>query len=91
MLQCYKQLSKQKFIKKRYNPATKKNLRKVDHLLYQKINILANFPGIGADRANRLLMKFPTLKAVFSANHAEFLQVPGIGKKTAESLFKLLN
>lgn len=91
MLQCYKQLSKQRIIKKRYYPATKGIRRKGNQLFYQKINILANFPGIGADRANRLLMKFPTLQAVFSANQDEFLQVPGIGKKTAESLFLLLN
>ncbi len=90
MLQCFKQLSRQKIIIKRTYPRTKTAGKTKDLFLSKKIDILSSFPGIGADKATRLLMKFNTLQAIFAAKEEDFLQVPGMGKKTAESLYKLL-
>lgn len=55
----------------------------------QRIHVLACIPGIGPDRAQRLLAHFGTLRAVFSATEAELHQVPGIGPKLAPRLAAL--
>jgi ERCC4-type nuclease len=53
--------------------------------------ILCGFPGIGRDRAKALLLHFGSLNAILSAKVGEIMQVPGIGKKTADRLFPLAN
>jgi DNA excision repair protein ERCC-4 len=61
-----------------------------DPLLAQKIHILEGFPGIGVDKAERLLLKFGCLQAVFNAEVEDLLNVPGIGKKTVEGMLEIL-
>ncbi|WP_332911509.1 helix-hairpin-helix domain-containing protein [Algoriphagus boritolerans] len=56
----------------------------------QKLHILEGFPGIGVDKAERLLMKFGSLQAVFNAEIEDLLLVPGIGKRTVEGMLEIL-
>jgi DNA excision repair protein ERCC-4 len=48
--------------------------------------ILQGLPGVGPERAKRLLERFGTIEAVIAAPAAELARVPGIGKGTAESI-----
>jgi DNA excision repair protein ERCC-4 len=48
--------------------------------------ILQGLPGVGPERARRLLDRFGTIEAVIAAPAAELAAVPGIGKVTAESI-----
>jgi len=90
MLQSYKQLSGDEFLDQQFytRPAFVKKKR--DPFLAQKIHILQGFPGIGTDKAKRLLIKFESLWAVFAAAEEELLNVPGIGKETIKSFVKIL-
>lgn len=90
MLQGYKQLTRDKLEEQRYYPRPSPSNLKKDPLLAQKIHILEGFPGIGVDKAERLLMKFGCLQAVFSASLDALLETPGIGKKTAEGMLEIL-
>ena len=48
--------------------------------------ILQGLPGIGPERARRLLERFGTIEAVIAAPAADLASVPGIGKATAEAI-----
>ncbi|MEX2565106.1 MAG: ERCC4 domain-containing protein [Cyclobacteriaceae bacterium] len=90
MLQCFKQLTKDKLEEQRFYPRSAP-FKKSSHALFkQKIHILEGFPGIGVDRAKRLLMKFGNLHAVFTAGNEELLKVPGLGKRTVDQLNEIL-
>jgi len=60
-----------------YRPKTRKSRR-----LY----ILQGLPGVGHERATRLLEKFGSVEAVMCASREELLTVEGIGQKTAERI-----
>jgi ERCC4-type nuclease len=90
MLQCFKQLTKDKLEEQRFYPRPIPFKRKRQVLLKQRIHILEGFPGIGVDRAERLLMKFGNLYGVFMAGNEELLKVPGLGKKTVERFMEIL-
>lgn len=90
MLQSFKQLTRDNLEEQRFYSRPFSSKLKKDPLLAQKIHILAGFPGIGVDKAERLLMKFGNLKAVFTACADDFLDVPGIGKKTVEGIVEIL-
>jgi ERCC4-type nuclease len=51
-----------------------------------QLHILQGLPTVGPVRAARLLEKFGTVEAVFTAAHRELIQVAGIGKAAAESI-----
>ncbi|MBD3628451.1 ERCC4 domain-containing protein [Cyclobacterium sp.] len=90
MLQCFKQLTKDKLEEQRFYHRPVPFKRKSQALLKQRIHILEGFPGIGVDRAERLLMKFGNLHGVFTARQEELLKVPGVGKRTVDQLYKIL-
>ena len=56
----------------------------------RRIHMLASCPGVGPDRAHRLLAHFGSLARVFAASRSELLMVPGVGDKTARALREFL-
>jgi ERCC4-type nuclease len=56
-----------------------------------KLQVVQNLPGIGSKKAKAVLEEFGTLSKVFSANPEGFSKIHGIRKKTASSLFHLIN
>jgi len=52
----------------------------------RQLYILQGFPGIGRERAIRLLNRFGSIEAVITASHDELESVDGIGKNTAEKI-----
>lgn len=90
MLQGFKQLTRDKLEERHYYPRPFHSKLKKDPLLAQKLHILEGFPGIGVDKAERLLMKFGNLESVFTAHADDLLKVPGIGKKTVEGMLEIL-
>jgi DNA excision repair protein ERCC-4 len=57
----------------------------------RQLRILQSLPGIGSDRAKRLLESFKTVRACFCATPAELIEVEGIGPKTAAAIDKVIN
>jgi DNA excision repair protein ERCC-4 len=51
-----------------------------------QLRILQSLPGVGPDRAKRLLERFGTVRACFGASTEEIMDVQGIGSKTAASI-----
>ncbi|WP_194973270.1 ERCC4 domain-containing protein [Aquiflexum lacus] len=91
MLQGYKQLTKDRLQDQRVYPR-KGNFKKgKDQSLKQKIHILEGFPGIGVDRAERLLDHFGSLKAAFDADFEKLLSVPGFGRISALKFIEILD
>ena len=90
MLQCFKQLTKDTLVDQRLFPRKGTFRKKGDPLLSQKTHILEGFPGIGVDKAERLLETFGNLRALFTADEGQLIKVPGIGKKTVDRLVKIL-
>ena len=56
-----------------------------------QLGVLRGLPGIGPDRAQRMLERFGTLRACFNASKEQLLGVEGIGPKTAAVIHNLLN
>jgi DNA excision repair protein ERCC-4 len=52
---------------------------------------LQSLPGIGPDRAKRLLERFGTVRACFDASKTELQKVEGIGPKIAEAIDQVIN
>jgi ERCC4-type nuclease len=48
-------------------------------------------PGVGADRAQKLLERFKTVRACFTASPMELSEVEGIGSKTAAAIDQVIN
>jgi DNA excision repair protein ERCC-4 len=57
----------------------------------RKTRVLESLPGVGPDRAKRLLDHFGTVRALFCAQPAELLQVEGIGPKIAAAINRIIN
>ncbi len=57
----------------------------------QKIRLLQSLPGIGKTRAIDMLTEFGSIKNVLSASEKDLCKVPGIGKKTAFEIRKILD
>jgi Fanconi anemia group M protein len=55
----------------------------------QLIYIVSALPGVGAVRAQALLDRFGSLEKLFSADEKALLEVPGIGKRGANDIYKL--
>jgi len=70
------------FVRKRL---PKKSLRE------QQLYVLQSLPGIGATLAERLLERFGSLRAVFSASPAELRLVKGMTWEKAEELHRLFS
>ena len=57
----------------------------------RQLRILQSLPGIGADRAKRLLERFKTVRACFAASPTELLEVEGIGPKIAAAIDQVID
>lgn len=90
MLQSFKQLTRNKLEEQRFYPRSFHSKLKRDPFLAQKIHILEGFPGVGVDKAERLLMKFGNLYSVFTADAEDLMNVSGIGRKTADGIVEIL-
>jgi DNA excision repair protein ERCC-4 len=60
-----------------YRPKTKRK---------RQLFILQGLPGVGSEKAERLLARFGSVEAVISASSSELQTVDGIGKSIAEKL-----
>jgi DNA excision repair protein ERCC-4 len=60
-----------------YRPKTKRK---------RQLYILQGFPGVGRERADRLLDKFGSIEAVVSASSQDLQAVSGIGKRVADKI-----
>jgi DNA excision repair protein ERCC-4 len=57
----------------------------------RQLRVLQGLPGVGPDRARRLLERFRTVRACFGASTAQLIEVQGIGAKTAAAIEQLIN
>ena len=57
----------------------------------RQLRILQSLPGVGPDRAARLLERFGSVRACFDAAKSELLKVEGIGPKTAAAIDQVIN
>jgi DNA excision repair protein ERCC-4 len=57
----------------------------------RQLRILQSLPGVGADRAKKLLERFTTVRACFTASPTELSEVEGIGSKTAAAIDQVIN
>jgi DNA excision repair protein ERCC-4 len=57
----------------------------------RQLHILESLPGIGNDRAKRLLAHFGTVRACLDASQDQLQEVSGIGPKTAETIHSTVN
>jgi ERCC4-type nuclease len=90
ILQSFKQLTKCRPNKLRPNFRSFAFKKKSNPLLARRIHILESFPGIGSERAEKLIRKFGSLRAVLMADDKELLKVPGFGKKTVGRFNEIL-
>jgi Fanconi anemia group M protein len=56
-----------------------------------KERVVGNMPGIGIETARNLLNRFGTIKELACAEKKELMEVKNIGKKRAESVFRIVN
>ncbi len=57
----------------------------------QQMFILEEIPGIGPFRAEKLLDQFGSIRSVFLAAEEDLKKVPGIGRKTAATIIRVVN
>jgi DNA excision repair protein ERCC-4 len=57
----------------------------------RQLRILQSLPGVGADRAKKLLEHFRTVRACFTASPTELSEIKGIGSKTAAAIDQIVN
>ncbi len=57
----------------------------------RQLYVLQGLPGVGPERATRLLKHFGTLRRVFKASEKEWIETEGIGKKGARLFAELLD
>jgi DNA excision repair protein ERCC-4 len=57
----------------------------------RQLRVLQSLPGIGTDRAKKLLERFGTVRACIGATPAELSEVEGIGSKTAAAIDQVIN
>jgi DNA excision repair protein ERCC-4 len=57
----------------------------------RQLRVLQSLPGIGTDRAKKLLERFGTVRACITATPAELSEVEGIGSKTAAAIDQVIN
>ena len=56
----------------------------------RKLYVLQGLPGVGPERAERLLETFGNVEGVMAASEEQLAEVPGIGPKTAASIRSVL-
>jgi DNA excision repair protein ERCC-4 len=65
--------------------------RKAKNMKTRRLRVLQSFPGVGADRASRLLEHFDTLRLCLAASEEQLCEVKGIGRKTAKLVSGVLD
>ena len=55
------------------------------------IMVVESLPGVSAVKARALLKRFRTLRRLFNASTEELMRVEGIGEKTAEKIWEVIN
>jgi DNA excision repair protein ERCC-4 len=65
-------------------------LQKAKRLRTRQLRVLQALPGVGQDRARRLLDHFGSLRACLAASLEDLTKVSGIGEKTAEAICQVL-
>ncbi len=65
-------------------------IQKAKGLRTRQLRLLQALPGVGQDRARRLLDHFGSLRACLTASLDELTEIPGIGEKTAAGICKVL-
>lgn len=60
-------------------------------LKQKQLMAVQSLPNIGAERAERLLEKFRTVRKVFQAPDRELVSIEGLGKKTIQQIRQLLD
>lgn len=53
--------------------------------------VISSLPGVGTTTAGKLFNHFGSVHAVMNASLSQFLEVKGIGKKTAERIYELVH
>ena len=56
-----------------------------------QLTVVSSLPGVGPEKAKRLLEHFGTLRRFFSASEEELREVEGIGKKISKRLTRLFD
>jgi DNA excision repair protein ERCC-4 len=57
----------------------------------RQLRILLSLPGVGPDRARKLLDRFGTVRACFTASPTELSEIDGIGSKTAAAIDQVIS
>ena len=65
--------------------------KKPKELCSQQEYVVSALPGVGSSMAKDMLKRFRTIRAIVDASVEELMQVPRIGKKTAEKIRSLLD
>jgi len=55
------------------------------------IAILSSIPGVGQERARRLLKRFGNIRAIANATVAQLKRIKGIGEETAMTIYRFFN
>jgi DNA excision repair protein ERCC-4 len=71
-------------------PWVQKKLRTVD-VQKMQLSVVAAMPAVGPKLAERLLLRFGSVRRVFSASVAELCTVKGVGRAKAEKIVGLLD
>jgi len=72
------------------DPDVPYRLAKVKRKQSLQLRVLQGLPGVGPDRAKKLLERFKTVRACFGATIAELMDVEGIGPKTAAAIEQVI-
>jgi ERCC4-type nuclease len=78
------------FVRLRHGNTSRYRLNKGKRKRTRQLRLLAALPGVGADRAKRLLDHFGNIQTCLTASLAELQEVPSIGPKTAEAIRDLI-
>jgi DNA excision repair protein ERCC-4 len=78
------------FVRLRHRNAPCYRMHKGKRRRTRQLRLLATLPGVGADRAKRLLDHFGSIQACLTASPAELQEVSTIGPKTAEAIRELI-
>lgn len=55
------------------------------------VTLYSCFPSVSVERAKKLAEHFPSLRAICNASVEDLMKVEGIGRKTAEKIYKFIN
>jgi DNA excision repair protein ERCC-4 len=83
-------LTQRRGLKQPRGPWIRKKTRTED-LEKTQLTLIASLPGIGPKLAERILIRFRTVRKVFSASIAELALVKGLGRVRAERIARVLD